>query len=50
MNALSVFNPDVLISDIGIPHVDDSGFQLYIPKPVNPLELAVVVANLVGRT
>ncbi|WP_199332494.1 PAS domain S-box protein [Anabaena catenula] len=27
-----------------------AGFQLHIPKPVNPAELAVVVANLAGRT
>ncbi|MBD2386586.1 hybrid sensor histidine kinase/response regulator [Cylindrospermum sp. FACHB-282] len=27
-----------------------AGFQLHIPKPVNPTELAAVVANLAGRT
>lgn len=27
-----------------------AGFQLHIPKPVNPEELAAVVANLAGRT
>lgn len=27
-----------------------AGFQLHIPKPINPAELAVVVANLAGRT
>jgi CheY-like chemotaxis protein len=27
-----------------------AGFQLHIPKPVNPEELAAVVANLTGRT
>ncbi|QLE50190.1 PAS domain S-box protein [Nostoc sp. C057] len=27
-----------------------AGFQLHVPKPVNPSELAVVVANLTGRT
>ncbi|MEI1375127.1 ATP-binding protein [Nostoc sp. UHCC 0926] len=27
-----------------------AGFQLYVPKPVNPGELAAVVANLTGRT
>jgi CheY-like chemotaxis protein len=27
-----------------------AGFQIHVPKPVNPGELAVVVANLVGRT
>jgi PAS domain S-box-containing protein len=27
-----------------------AGFQLHVPKPVNPVELAAVVANLTGRT
>jgi PAS domain S-box-containing protein len=27
-----------------------AGFQLHVPKPVSPIELAVVVANLTGRT
>ncbi|WP_026735402.1 PAS domain S-box protein [Fischerella sp. PCC 9605] len=27
-----------------------AGFQLHVPKPVSPIELAVVVANLAGRT
>ncbi|MFN6583342.1 MAG: PAS domain S-box protein [Aulosira sp. ZfuVER01] len=27
-----------------------AGFQLHIPKPVNPAELVAVVANLAGRT
>jgi CheY-like chemotaxis protein len=27
-----------------------AGFQLHIAKPVNPEELAAVVANLAGRT
>ncbi|QKQ76479.1 PAS domain S-box protein [Nostoc sp. TCL240-02] len=27
-----------------------AGFQLHVPKPVNPAELAAVVANLTGRT
>ncbi len=27
-----------------------AGFQLHVPKPVNPGELAAVVANLTGRT
>lgn len=27
-----------------------SGFQLHFPKPINPLNLILVVANLVGRT
>jgi CheY-like chemotaxis protein len=26
-----------------------SGFQIHLPKPVEPLELIVVVANLAGR-
>jgi PAS domain S-box-containing protein len=27
-----------------------AGFQIYVPKPVSPSELATVVANLAGRT
>lgn len=27
-----------------------AGFQLHVPKPVNPTELAAVIANLAGRT
>ena len=27
-----------------------SGFQLHLPKPVQPVELAAVVASLAGRT
>ncbi|WP_267923179.1 hypothetical protein [Nostoc mirabile] len=27
-----------------------AGFQLHVPKPVNPAELAAIVANLTGRT
>jgi len=27
-----------------------AGFQLHIPKPVNPVELGAVIANLAGRT
>ena len=27
-----------------------AGFQMHVPKPVNPAELAAVVANLAGRT
>ncbi|GAX43144.1 two-component hybrid sensor and regulator [Tolypothrix sp. NIES-4075] len=79
--------PDVLISDIGMPEEDgyslirkvrsqppdkggnipaaaltayaraedrmraiQSGYQLHLPKPVEPAELATVVASLVGRT
>jgi CheY-like chemotaxis protein len=26
-----------------------SGFQIHLPKPVEPVELVAVVANLVGR-
>jgi CheY-like chemotaxis protein len=28
----------------------NSGFQIHIPKPVEPIELVTVVANLAGRT
>ena len=27
-----------------------AGFQIHVPKPVGPSELATVVANLAGRT
>lgn len=27
-----------------------AGFQLHVPKPVNPAELAALVANLAGST
>ncbi|MEI2582040.1 hybrid sensor histidine kinase/response regulator [Scytonema sp. PRP1] len=83
--ALQKFQPDVLVSDIGMPQEDgyslirkvralpgesgrtpavaltayaraedrtqalNAGFQLHVPKPVNPTELATVVANLAGR-
>lgn len=84
--ALQKFQPDVLISDIGMPQEDgyclirkiralpsdkggrtpavaltayaraqdrtkalNAGFQLHVAKPVNPTELARVVANLAGR-
>lgn len=87
LEALPLFHPDVLVSDIGMPQEDGytlirklrtlsqeqggktpavaltayaraedrtqallAGFQLHIPKPVNPAELAAVVANLAGRT
>jgi PAS domain S-box-containing protein len=30
-------------------HVLRSGFQIHLPKPVEPVELAIVVANLAGR-
>lgn len=85
--ALQKFQPDVLVSDIGMPQEDgyslirkiralpgekggrtpavaltayaraedrikalNAGFQLHVAKPVNPTELAAVVANLAGRT
>jgi PAS domain S-box-containing protein len=85
--ALQQFQPDVLVSDIGMPQQDGyalirqvralsseqggrtpavaltayaraedrtqallAGFQLHVPKPVDPTELAAVVANLAGRT
>ncbi|WP_414589011.1 PAS domain S-box protein [Scytonema sp. PCC 10023] len=83
---LQKFQPDVLVSDIGMPQEDgyslirkiralpgesgrtpavaltayaraedrtqalNAGFQLHVAKPVNPTELATVVANLAGRT
>ena len=84
--ALSEFKPDVLVSDIGMPHEDGyalirkiralspedggrvpaaaltayarsedrtralaAGYQMHLPKPVEPGELALVVASLVGR-
>jgi CheY-like chemotaxis protein len=84
---LQKFQPDVLVSDIGMPQEDgyslirkiralpgeqggrtpavaltayaraedrtkalNAGFQLHVAKPVNPTELAAVVANLAGRT
>jgi PAS domain S-box-containing protein len=87
MLLLEEYQPDVLISDIGMPEEDGyvlirrirsltegrggripaialtayarledrdkallSGFQLHFPKPINPLDLVLVVANLVGRT
>jgi PAS domain S-box-containing protein len=84
--AVQQFQPDVLVSDIGMPETDGyalirqlrslpseqggripavaltayaraedrtqallAGFQLHVSKPVNPAELAAVVANLAGR-
>lgn len=83
---LTLWTPDVLISDIGMPgengyslirkvrslspdkggnipaaaltayaRVEDrmqaiqAGFQLHLPKPIEPVELATVVASLVRR-
>ena len=40
----------------GYPRVEDraraleAGFQMHVPKPVHPNELAAVVAALAGRT
>lgn len=85
--AVQKFQPDVLVSDIGMPQQDGyalirqlralspeqggripavaltayaraedrtqallAGFQLHVPKPANPAELAAVVANLAGRS
>ena len=87
LKAVSQFQPDVLVSDIGMPLEDGyslickvrqlsaeqggeipaialtayaraedrmkaiaSGFQMHIPKPVEPAELATVVASLAKRT
>ncbi len=87
LEALAQLQPDVLVSDIGMPKEDGyslirkvraldaepvrgipavaltayaraedrtqallAGFQLHVPKPVDPAELAVAIANLAGRT
>lgn len=87
LEALQRLQPNVLVSDIGMPGEDGyalirqvraltveqggripavaltayaraedrtqamlAGFQLHVPKPVNPAELAAVIANLAGRT
>jgi PAS domain S-box-containing protein len=87
LKAVSQFQPDVLVSDIGMPLEDGyslickvrqlsaeqggeipaialtayaraedrmkaiaSGFQMHIPKPVEPAELVTVVASLAKRT
>jgi PAS domain S-box-containing protein len=87
IEALQRLQPNVLVSDIGMPGEDGyalirqvralaaeqggqipvvaltayaraedrtqailAGFQLHVPKPVNPAELAAVIANLAGRT
>ena len=86
LETIEKWQPDVLVSDIGMPGEDGytlirklraleaqrggqipavaltayaraedrtqallAGFQLHVPKPVDPSELAVVVGNLVGR-
>ncbi|MBD1898310.1 response regulator [Coleofasciculus sp. FACHB-129] len=87
IEAIKIFKPDVLLSDIGMPGEDGytlirrvralnveeggrtpavaltayaraedrmraiaAGFQMHIPKPVEPSELATIVASLAGRT
>jgi CheY-like chemotaxis protein len=87
LDAIKQLQPDVLVSDIGMPEEDGyalirkvraldaklggqipaialtayaraedqtqallAGFQQHIPKPVDPAELAVVVASLTERT
>jgi signal transduction histidine kinase/CheY-like chemotaxis protein len=87
LDAIDEFNPDLLISDIGMPGADGydlirlvrdretrtgrlrlpaialtafarvedrmralaSGFQMHIPKPVEPAELVTVIASLMGK-
>lgn len=85
LEALHRLQPDILVSDIGMPGEDgyalirkvraldtqsgkipavclsayasaedrtkalQAGFQVHIPKPVNPAELATAIANLTGR-
>lgn len=86
LDALQADQPDILISDLGMPEEDGysliskvralppeqggatpaaaltayarvedrmrvlrSGFQIHLPKPVEPAELVAVVANLAGR-
>jgi PAS domain S-box-containing protein len=87
LEALPRLQPDVIISDIEMPHEDGytlikkirefdakdggrtpaaaltayartedrmrallAGFQIHLPKPIEPAELIAVVANLAGRT
>ncbi|OCQ88965.1 ATPase [Nostoc sp. MBR 210] len=87
LQMIAQWQPDVLVSDIGMPGEDgyslirqlrsqppeqggkipaaaltayargedrmrviQAGFQLHLPKPIEPAELATVVASLVGRT
>jgi CheY-like chemotaxis protein/two-component sensor histidine kinase len=88
VEAFIEWNPDVLISDIGMPEEDgyqlisklraleaggmvgripaialtayarvedrvralNAGFQVHVPKPIEPAELIAVVASLTGRT
>jgi len=86
LDAIERSKPDVLVSDIGMPHEDGytlirlvkameervgkipaaaltayagvqdrtrallAGYSSHLPKPIEPAELAAVVANLAGRT
>ncbi|HIK07510.1 MAG TPA: PAS domain S-box protein [Trichormus sp. M33_DOE_039] len=87
LEMISQWQPDVLVSDIGMPHEDgyslirklrslppeqggtipaaaltayaraddrtraiQEGYQLHLPKPIEPIELATVVASLIRRT
>ena len=86
IEALSKAQPDVLVSDLGMPDLDgfdlirqlrasghdatdlpavaltayaqnddahfalSAGFQVHLPKPVDPHELTAVIANLAGRS
>ena len=86
LEALEQSQPDVLVSDIGMPNEDGyalirqvralgperggrlpavaltayartqdrlralaAGYQTHVPKPIEPAELVMIVANLVGR-
>ena len=86
LEIITLWKPDVLVSDIGMPYEDgyslirklrsqppelggkitaaaltayaraedrmraiQEGYQLHLPKPIEPAELATVVASLVGR-
>ena len=40
----------VFVTTKGSTHVLMAGFQMYVPKPVEPVELAAVVCALAGRT
>lgn len=87
LDALTQFKPDLLVSDVGMPHEDgyqlirkvrslspeqggsipaialtayarvedriravSAGFQMHVPKPIEPAELVAVIANLTRRT
>jgi PAS domain S-box-containing protein len=83
LDIVNQFKPDVLVSDIGMPHTDGyelmrlirqtgqkklpavaltaltriedrvkalaAGYQMYLAKPVEPIELLAVVSSLAGR-